>query len=174
MAKKIKFLAGDLKAMSRKITERVKEILPQVVAVEGLNHFEESWDNQGFTDSGLTKWQGRKAPSVTTTKKGKATSRYKRWKEKDAGRAILISHQTDTQGTHLKDTLRVVKSKRKVIFSSDKAYAEVHNEGGRSGRGAGFMMPRRQFMGPSKVLDKKIEKKLTTEIRKTLIKALTQ
>jgi phage gpG-like protein len=50
-------------------------------------------------------------------------------------------------------------------------YAKVHNEGLRAGRGAGFTMPRRQFMGMHNKLNsaiiKALEKRLST-INKSL------
>lgn len=39
-------------------------------------------------------------------------------------------------------------------------YAQVHNEGGRAGRGAGFDMPQRQFMGEAEELEKQITKRI--------------
>lgn len=168
MAKNISQLPTDLMTLGSKLSGKILELLPPVVATEGQKHFEESWDNQGFTDKDTRKWKGRKAPSPMNKKSGGQTSAYSKWAKKDAGRAILVSHQTDTKGTHLKDSIRAQTTPRQVIFATDKPYAQVHNEGGRSGRGKGFMMPKRQFMGPSAQLDKKIEQKLTKEITKYL------
>jgi len=168
MAKKLSQLPADLRRNSTSIVKKIVEIFPDIIKVEGLNHFEESWDNQGFTDRNVKKWQKRKAPDHQTNKDGTVSKSFKKWNLKDAGRALLISHKTDTKGAHLKDSLKATKTKKQVIFSTDKEYAEPHNEGGQSGRGAGFIMPQRQFMGPSKVLDKKIEQKLTREITKFL------
>lgn len=156
MAKNISLLPSDLQNMGKRVMEKVRELLPTIVSIEGLRHFEQSWDNQGFTNKSPSKWKPRKEP-----KHGK-----KRWGEKNAGRAILVSHQADTKGTHLKDSLREEHTEKEVIFSTDKVYAQVHNEGGHSGRGKGFTMVKRQFMGPSQALDKKIQDKLTREITK--------
>jgi phage gpG-like protein len=166
MAKKINELSGDLMRISQFVKSSVPDILPRIVAVEGKNHFEESWQNQGFTDKNLVKWQKRQFNQKKLRKDRQRTAAYRRFQDKDRGRAILVSHQTDTKGTHLKDSIRVESDKKKVEFSTDKAYAEVHNEGGRSGRGKGFIMPQRQFMGPSEVLDKKIEAKLNSQMDK--------
>jgi phage gpG-like protein len=161
MDKPISDLSGDLRGMATKILDKVKSILPEVVAIEGLRFFEKSWDDQGFTNNNLVKWKKRKEP-----KYGK-----KRWGRKNAGRAILVSHQSDTEGTHLKDSLREEHNEKEVIFSTDKVYAQVHNEGGKAGRGKGFIMEKRQYMGESKVLDDKIADKLDREIEK-LFKSL--
>jgi phage gpG-like protein len=56
-----------------------------------------------------------------------------------------------------------------VTFSAgnDKvAYAEPHNEGSRAGRGKGFMMPQRQFMGESEDFDDKFRKRTNSYIKK--------
>ncbi len=156
MDKNISQLPGDLREMSKKIIEKVREILPTVVSVEGLRHFQQSWDNQGFTDHNLVKWVKRKEP-----KYGK-----KRWRKKNAGRAILVSNQGDTKGTHLKDSLREEHTEKEVTFLTDKPYAQVHNEGGKAGKG--FIMEKREFMGPSSKLDEKIAEKLDREITKFL------
>ena len=71
-------------------------------------------------------------------------------------------------------TLRraVINSLQQATFKlihfevKDVAYAQVHNEGLRAGRGIGFQMPKRQFMGQTKklgeiqrrVIDKTIDK----------------
>jgi|BioPla2DNA2_1021312.scaffolds.fasta_scaffold10759_5 phage gpG-like protein len=167
MAKNLSELKRDLKKFAKVAADTIKKELPIIVKTEGLNHFEESWDNQGFTDKSLDKWQKRKAPPAIT-KSGKPSAAYDKWARKDAGRAILVGHQADSSGGHLKDSLKASATTKAVIFSSDKEYAEVHNEGGRSGRGKGFQMPRRRFMGPSKVLNDKIFKKLEKEITKKL------
>lgn len=43
----------------------------------------------------------------------------------------------------------------RIVFIVDLPYAAVHNDGGRAGRGAGFDMPQRQYMGDHKELRKK-------------------
>jgi phage gpG-like protein len=160
--------------------------LQRIVKREGLNHFEESWDNQGFTDKKLIKWDTRKPPdakfrsgNVKThgraskhtsgrASKPKLLKSYKKWQAKNKGRAILVSHRTDTKGGHLKDSLTAKIVGTAVIFSTDKPYAKVHNEGGKAGRGAGFTMPKRQFLGESDVLINNIKNKITREINNTL------
>ena len=164
MAKNIKSLGPDLLKMGQKLREKIVEVLPDIIAVEGKKHFEESFDNQGFTDKSIRKWKGRRFGGQKNRKRGGQTKAYREFLRKDKGRAILVSHQSDTRGTHLKDSIRATKSKKQIVFSTDKPYAQVHNEGGHAGRGAGFEMPQRQFMGPSEELNRKIEEKVTREM----------
>nr|DAR27459.1 MAG TPA: virion morphogenesis protein [Caudoviricetes sp.] len=60
---------------------------------------------------------------------------------------------------------------QRIVWSAgnDKVpYAEVHNTGGRAGRGRGFTMPKRQFIGDSAELQAKIEQRINTYLRTVL------
>ena len=50
-------------------------------------------------------------------------------------------------------------------FGSKEPYGRVHNEGLRAGRGRGFTMPRRQFMGEDPELDALIISKLEEKLK---------
>ena len=50
-------------------------------------------------------------------------------------------------------------------FGSKEPYGRVHNEGLRAGRGSGFTMPRRQFMGEHPELNELIVKKLEEKLK---------
>lgn len=158
--------ANDFQSNLKAVKKLFSGDLQRIIAIEGKNHFEQSWDNQGFTDSSLAKWDRRKSPQKKFRKDGKALKSYKKWSSKDKGRAILVSHRSDTKGGHLKDSIRSEIRGTKVIFSTDKPYARVHNEGGKSGRGSGFTMPPRRFMGNSQQLNDKIIDKITREFDK--------
>lgn len=117
-------------------------------SIDAKNHFLKSFTNAGFTDSSLVKW----APRKRETKRTK-------------GKAILI------QTGALRRSIRVlVFDSRHFVVVSDmglpgsKDYAPVHNYGLRAGRGAGFIMPQRRFMGRSVVLENKIRNKLITKL----------
>ncbi|MGL4956537.1 MAG: phage virion morphogenesis protein [Bacteroidales bacterium] len=66
---------------------------------------------------------------------------------------------------------RSIRSRTKnngIVFTSSTPYAAVHNEGGRAGRGRGFQMPKRQFIGAYKGIEKTIERIAKKELEKTL------
>lgn len=140
----------------------------RIIETEALNHFNDSFTYQGFTDKSLVKWPKRKAPK----RKGKPITgkSLERWKEKDQGRAILVSHANDTKGTHLKDSITGEIIPGKVTITVDKPYAQVHNDGLQAGRPPGFTMPQRQFIGPSEKLEEKIHAKFDKEIDKLIKK----
>ena len=111
--------------------------LGKLIAEESVNHFTLNFKKQGFVDSGVKKWKARKS-------------------KKDKGRGILIGKGS---GRKLSRSIRTIKvTKRFIIVGSNIKYAGVHNKGLRSGRGKGFTMPQRQFIGHSKALNRKIIK----------------
>ena len=118
-----------------------KRRLPTEIGNMALNHFIGSWRNQGFTGASLQKWAPRK----------KAT-------RKNMGRALLV------QTGHLRMSMAVRSANWRAIRigSYGIPYAERHN------KGLGGM-PKRQFVGNSKVLNDKIQRKIKTEI-KTIIR----
>ena len=147
-------LLNDLKRFEAKV--------PQMVAEMGgiaLNHFIGSFRNQGFTDETLDKWKPRKRTRYRT-RSGNVVD--------DTTRGILIG-----KGSGTMRKLRKVKANRYTVFiksnEASNRYARVHNEGLRSGRGNGFKMPKRQFVGYSRVMNARIEKKIT-QIIKTVYK----
>lgn len=162
--KPISQLSPDLLKLASEMKKKLTEIIPKVIAVEGQIHFEQSFDKQGFTDRGTRKWKRRRFGGQKTKKDGTSTKAYREFLRKDKGRAILVSHQGDKKGAHLKDSIRSSATAKQIVFSTNKEYAQVHNEGGHAGRGAGFEMPQRQFMGPSEKLNERIDEKIKEEM----------
>lgn len=160
MANQFDFIE-DIKRQSKELETFLKNDLLEVIEVEGLNHFEESFQNEGFTDGGLVKWDKRQ----TTDNRGRDITRYRSsrvgkagelnsYGRKNEGRAILTGHNTSNK---LRDSLKATKITGGVEFSTDKDYAEVHNEGS-------DIMPKRQFMGESKELDDAVELKIDKQL----------
>lgn len=126
-------------AEHKKILKQIEAFKPQlnkIVDASGVlavNHFTKSFANQGFTDESISRWLPRKRA------------------ERGKNRAILV------KSGRLRRSLR---SKRfgslAVKIMTDVPYASVHNNGERSGRGKGFKMPKRQFIGYSGQLNRKI------------------
>lgn len=86
-------------------------------------------------------------------------------KKKERGSLMISSGK-------LLNSIRITKkTKRKITISAGNSkvpYAKVHNEGGKAGRGKGFTMPKRQFLGDSKKLTNAITKRLTTYLKNKL------
>jgi len=115
-----------------------------IVRVESVKHFRQSFQDEGFTDETLVKWSD-------------ISEKRKEQKRKANGNLPPILTDTGDLGNSI--TGETVRDGAEI--SSDKKYAQRHNEGL-----AG--MPKRQFMGPSKALDKKILQKLDKGFGKVL------
>jgi len=143
MAKKFNF--------EKKIKEfqKFERTVPKRVGNIALNHFLESWDNEAFSDGskGSDPWAKRKR----LTKQDKTTGKR---------RGILIGQGTGI----LKGSMRLrpgATFKKIAVGSYGIEYASRHNRG-LSG------MPKRQFVGKSKILDRKIRTLISKEIKKIL------
>lgn len=114
-----------------------QQILRDVIAVEAERIHAENFRAEAFIDTPVQKWPARKKED-----KGKGH------------RALLVKTST-LKGHALKGRTR----KGAVEFVFPLEYEKVHNEGLKAGRGKGFKMPKRQFVGESKVLTARIKKK---------------
>ena len=140
---KMKFKGKRPSEMAFEIDMKAKKAIMEQVRVAALEHFDDNFYNHGWEG---VEWKPRKAPK----------SGLKAWNKWNAGRSVLIGKggQGGLRGSikgRVHPRIGLVR-----IFSS-KVYAAVHNEGLRAGRGSGFMMPKRQFVGESPSLGKKIE-----------------
>lgn len=137
-------------------SSRLFRRLPALLGNTALNFFDDSWTRQGFVDQRRERWAPRKSND-----------------KRKGNRKILV------QSGRLRRSLRMRTRGSRVIISTDVPYAQVHNEGGRirgkvrvrkhtrrSPRGrvnvrahtrnVNINMPKRQFMGHSEVLDKRM------------------
>ena len=153
-------------AEHKKILKDIQAFKPQLekvvdaMGVLAANHFTRSFSNGGFTDESFAPWKKRK----------RGVDTYKRSRRGDSGvkslgidRGILIGKAGAGR------LRRSIRSKRfgflSVKILTDVPYASVHNNGERSGRGRGFKMPKRQFIGYSGVLNRKIIAKMDVTIK---------
>lgn len=128
------------------MAEKTIADMVETMGIYAINHYKKSFIDGGFTDVNFKAWRQRK-----------------RTRDGD-GRAILVGQGG---GGRLKDSIRYRKiNKYSVRIESNVIYANVHNEGLRSGRGRGFIMPKRQFVGYSERLSRKIELRLRYNIEK--------
>ncbi|WP_034752735.1 hypothetical protein [Chryseobacterium daeguense] len=152
-------MAGNLRDLQRLLNRAADQIPDQalrIIEVEGLNFIRKNFNDEGFNDNGLRKWQARK----TTDKDGNDLTRYRsnrrgrqgdltKFGQREIGRAILTGH--DTGGDKLRNSWRAKrnKSRKQVGFYTYKGYAEYHNAG--TGN-----LPKRQMIGKSAYLERRI------------------
>lgn len=164
-----------MKGLEKDFLRKAKEVAEfltgdglTIIEVEKQNHIEEAFQNEGFTDTGLEKWEARKRFDT----KGRDITKYRTnrvgrkgnknaYGRKSEGRAILTGHGTG--GDKLRYSYKASKNGNKVTFTSDKQYAELHNEGNGE-------LPKRQHIGESKQLNDKIDKKIKKHLDQILKK----
>lgn len=168
---------SDIYKKLDKLKKFVEKDVPEIIGTEAVNHFKDSFQNEGFTDSSLVKWKDVKRRDASSSwygfKYGSKTKRPGRKKRSSDSvtnyspaatkRPILKGPTGDTQ----RSIAYMVRGRMIIVFS-DKRHSKVINEGGRIkvfGK-ADAIMPQRKFMGKSKVLERRIK----SEIKKRLIK----
>lgn len=121
-------------------------IIRDVIAVEAELFHAKNFRDEGFTDTGFTPWPKRKK------------------EDKRPGRRALLVKTGTLRGHALKGRVQG----NGVAFVFPLEYEKVHNEGLRAGRGAGFDMPKRQFVGESDYLEKRIKAKAEQLLKRFL------
>jgi len=133
------------KFIEQKASE-IQELQDRTLPIKGgaiaKGHFQDNFIQGGFVNGGLQRWQPKKKP--------------------DGYRELLSSRN------NLFSSIQSVPGIGEVRIINTLPYAAVHNEGLQAGRGKGFTMPKRQFIGESKELNEKIEKMIDTEITNVL------
>src|SRR5207253_1131600 len=82
--------------------------------------------------------------------------------KKDPGKRTRNILQGKGSGRLRKDVANSVKvaTWEKIVLIVNNPYGKVHNDGGRAGRGKGFDMPQRQYVGDSPRLRRKLRDKM--------------
>lgn len=178
----IKKLPADLDKKLRKLQRVMRSNLPHIVGVEAVAHFKENFRRGGFVNGGLQKWADVKRRDPTSRwygfeYKGEKRTHYPdtsggKSRKKKAQKSLNYS-QTATRRSvltskrnYLMNATQYRTNADKVTIYNDAPHAEIHNEGGTFkvfGK-ASATMPKRQFMGESRELNKKIETEITRQI----------
>jgi phage gpG-like protein len=145
------FFIKQIKGKEREIKQLVNRTLPIKAGAIAKEHFRKNFLDGGFTDDGLKKWK----PAKRLSQGGKSAA---------GNRPTLLSERD-----MLYNDIKAVPGNAEVKISTTSQtqdYAQVHNEGLRSGRGKGFQMPKRKFIGESKELNEKIKNLIEDEVGK--------
>ena len=148
MSKGLGEIMGDDERKWKRKQRRISGVIGEIAVKEFTLNFR----RQGFKDATVTKWRPRKGEKARNKKTKRSASE---------ARGILIGKGS---GKKLSRSIRKIHTRSdRVLVGSTVKYAGVHNYGLKSGRGKGFTMPQRRFIGDSNALDKKIK----SYIRKT-------
>jgi phage gpG-like protein len=172
---------SDLKKLVAQIDRAIRYLendAKTIIGVEATNHFKESFPNQGFTDSKLEKWE-----EVERRKSGSSWKGYQYGsnasngkKRRKPGSPTNYSPAAETRPIlsgptgELMNSIQWEKTARGVRVYAATAYAKIQNEGGpiKIFGKTSATMPKRQFMGPSKVLTDRIKSILLKDLKQIL------
>ncbi|MBR1990843.1 MAG: phage virion morphogenesis protein [Bacteroidales bacterium] len=141
----------ELNRLQTEFKELFAKYAPTIAGKTAVSYFKKNFQNEAW---GRVKWQEVKRRTDPHVKGAKATRKILTGETGDLARSIEIKSISNGQ---------VVIWTSPSAFSKEP-YGRVHNEGLRAGRGKGFIMPKRQFMGESEELNaliiSEIERKL--------------
>ena len=150
----------ELNRLEKEFKELFEKYAPTIAGKTAVSWFKKNFQNEAW---GRVKWTEvqRRTPGTATYKSAskhhpaRTTRKILTGDTGDLGRSIEIKSVSNGQ---------VVIWTAPSAFGSKEPYGRVHNEGLRAGRGKGFIMPKRQFMGESEELNaliiSEIERKL--------------
>lgn len=148
--------ANHLLKLSTEVENFINNDSPEIMGKLAVDHFKESFQDEGFTDAAFEKWDEVKRRLNPKTKGAKASRKILTGDTGDLGMSIDYTNAANGE----------------VTIYSDKAYAEAHNKGtDKAGRNNSTTIPKRQFIGDSEVLNQKITEKLTEGLDNTIKKA---
>lgn len=136
----------------------IERDLPIIIGKQAVDHFKLNFDNQGWHRK---KWKEVQRREGTWERGGKLV--FNKKKGSDRYRDILIGRTAN-----LKRSIQYTPENGKVTIHSDLIYAAVHNFGLHAGRGSGFTMPQRQFIGDDPELINHITKIINTKLNAIL------
>ncbi|MDR2292112.1 MAG: phage virion morphogenesis protein [Prevotellaceae bacterium] len=140
-------------------------MLPVKVGALAKSHFQDNFRKGGFVNNGLHAWQPAKRLLAKNIPRRRARGKLVRRNKRTA--AML--YKTLLSGrNHLFSSVYYTPLRSAVRIYNPVEYAAVHNEGLRAGRGKGFIMPKRQFIGESAELNKAVQQAVVKELSKIL------
>lgn len=134
---------------------------PTIAGKTAVSYFKKNFQNEAW---GRVRWREVKR-RIPGTAAYKSASRHHPAR---TTREILTG---DTGDLARSIEIKTVSNGQVVIwtapsaFDSKEPYGRVHNEGLRAGRGKGFIMPKRQFMGESEELNTLIISELERKLK---------
>lgn len=164
----------DFDVFLEKFDDTIKELkdfvegddIKDILGTEAINHFQSSFDNEGFTDENLVKWKDVKRRDKSSPWYGHSGQTGKLSPARTT--AKILNGETK----ELRNAFNYSYITNGVKVINNKAYAAVHQQGLMSkiyGKKA-FQQQARPFVGPSVVLTKNINAKIKTEFKRILKK----
>jgi len=154
----------DISEFAKRFPEKMKEVqdfvesddIKDILGVEAVNHFKESFEKEGFTDKALQKWSDvkRRDPNSQWYGHSGQTGKF--------SEARTVAKILTGEAGELKSAITYRYAPNGVIVSDEKPYAAVHQFGLQAkvyGKKS-FTMTARPFFGKSEVLINNINEKI--------------
>src|SRR5574343_431061 len=163
-----------------KISQAIKYLekdVPTIMGVEAVNHYKDSFQNQGFTDKGLQKWdevERRKSGSRWKGFQYGSTVPRPGQKQRKKGSQTNYSPAAESRpilsGTtqELMNSIKWEKTANGIRVYSDVVYAKLQNQGGDMsifGKKR-TQLKKNQFMGQANVMRNKLIRIITNDLKR--------
>lgn len=169
--------SGDIGKHLSKL-KRFNQQWPRLVGGLAVSHFKQSFKDQGFTDVSLDKWEPRKRDN--TSRRGRRSVLIKTGKLRRSVRIVRTGPGRVIVGTNLPYSQihnegGPVKATQKVPLHTRRRHSRTQrgrrvtvreHEVSAHSRQMDFTMPKRQFIGRSLRLNRKIQKGIVKQLSK--------
>jgi len=154
-----KMNANELKIriteLATKLKSEINDKLPIVAGKMAVDFFKESFQKEGFTDQTYERWSEVKRRQDPRVRGARATRKILTGDTGDLGESI----------TYRKTSPGEVTITAEAYSKDGFNYAPVHNQGVTdAGRNRNVVIPKRQFIGPSKTLKRAIEDEIERKL----------
>lgn len=145
---------------AEEIAKSAGRVMPIKAGRIAKDHFQNNFLLSGFVNDGLHEWTPSKRLGEKDEKGNTVTK---------ATNGVKGKYKTLMSGrNHLYNSIEYRLDDSGVVIENRVPYAAVHNDGLKAGRGKGFTMPQRQFIGESEELTAQIEDMIEDELTKIL------
>lgn len=146
--------------MRRKAPEFIDRSGPRIAGTMAVSAFKRNFQTESFG--------GKKWPEVKRRIPGEPANRHAERRHPARAARPILTGDTGDLGRSI-ELKRAGGGEATVwtapsAFGSKEPYGAVHNEGLRAGRGKGFVMPKRQFIGRTDELDDMIAEELERQL----------
>jgi len=163
----LKRISGKFNIGSKADFMKVARVVPIKLAVNTEKHFRRGFEKGGNKGGGQTDTsKGGWAKRAVDTNPGKYS---KKQRAQSQGRGILTGLGGGTLKRDVKQRIAIFSRIEISTSNITIDYADVHNSGLRSGRGKGFTMPKREFIGKSTELERQNARIISDELKDLLI-----
>lgn len=151
----------EIKRLESEFKELFEKNAPTIAGKAAVSYFKKNFQNEAW---GRVAWK-----EVQRRIPGTKANKYAAKHHKARTKRKILAGDTGDLGRSIE--IKSVQKGQVVIwtapnaFESKEPYGRVHNEGLRAGRGKGFVMPKRQFMGESEQLNTLIISELERKLK---------